>query len=237
VERNPHRLIYASSPERGLEQLLVFFGRAREVVPDLELHCFYGWGPEGRQNIPYRRHIERLMRQDGVTWRGRVGQEELWTAYLESGIWCYPTMFQETFCVCACEAQALGAVPIYNPVYALRDTVFTGLALHGDCRTDRLLQMRYAYEIAHLALSPEVQERIRKTMMPEARARFDLERVVDRFEELACEDGQSHATRRADRWFHAGSASPASAIGFRTEETVATAPTGALSETGAPGKL
>ena len=42
-KRNPMRLIWASSPDRGLEALLHIFGRAVEFEPALELHCFYGF--------------------------------------------------------------------------------------------------------------------------------------------------------------------------------------------------
>ena len=38
--RNKHKLIYASSPDRGLLTLLKIFPKAKEIVPDLELHCF-----------------------------------------------------------------------------------------------------------------------------------------------------------------------------------------------------
>jgi glycosyltransferase involved in cell wall biosynthesis len=41
--RNPMRLIWASSPDRGLEALLHIFRRAVEFEPALELHCFYGF--------------------------------------------------------------------------------------------------------------------------------------------------------------------------------------------------
>ena len=41
--RNPARMIWSSSPDRGLETLLRIFSRAKAFVPELELHCFYGW--------------------------------------------------------------------------------------------------------------------------------------------------------------------------------------------------
>ena len=40
-QRNPHRVIYSSSPDRGLEHLLFWWERVREQVPDAELaYCY-----------------------------------------------------------------------------------------------------------------------------------------------------------------------------------------------------
>lgn len=196
VERNPLRLIYSSTPERGLEAVLQSFSRARDLVPGLELHCFYGWeGFDLRMPLDatgdmrrMKASIENLLTQPGVTFHGKVGQTELWTEFLKSGIWVYQTQYMETFCISACEAQALGAVPIFNPIWALRDNVQHGIALVGNCWKDRLVQTRFAYEMARLAMAPAIQEQIRKEMMPWARAKFDWERVVDQYEAMANED-------------------------------------------------
>lgn len=86
--RNPHRLLYASSPDRGLRPLLHVFKRAREWVPDLELVIAYGydninkleqlnpqvWKYQARE----RNHILKLADQPGVSWTGRIGQRDLW---------------------------------------------------------------------------------------------------------------------------------------------------------------
>ena len=194
--RNPQRVIYTSTPDRGLEPLLKSFSRAKEVVPNLEMHCYYGWsgfdlrmsqdvtGELKRQKAS----IERLLMQEGVTFHGKVSQAELFNAYLQSGIWCYQTMYFEVFCCCAAEAQACGCVPIFNPLWALRDNVKHGVAIHGDAWKDRLVMTRYAYELARMATAPAVQEKIREEMMPWAREQFSWERVVDQFEVMAEQD-------------------------------------------------
>lgn len=194
--RNPRRLIYSSTPDRGLEHLLKSFARAREQVEDLELHCFYGWeGFDARiardvtgECARQKAAIVEGLKQPGVTWHGRVGQTELWREFLKSGIWCYQTEFFETACITAMEAQALGAVPIFNPLWALQDNVFAGISIEGDCWRDRLVKARFAYEIVKLARSPEAQENMRAEMMPIARERFSWDRACEQFEAMAAED-------------------------------------------------
>jgi hypothetical protein len=43
VPKVGNRLIYASSPERGLERLLDLFPLIRAAVPDAELHVYHGF--------------------------------------------------------------------------------------------------------------------------------------------------------------------------------------------------
>lgn len=190
--RNPHRLLYASSPDRGLRPLLHVFKRAREWVPDLELVIAYGydninkleqlnpqvWKYQARE----RNHILKLADQPGVSWTGRIGQRDLYQLWQTSGIWCYPTMFSETSCITCMEAQAMGAIPITNPLWALAENVMHGIFIQGNSYGDGLVQARFAAEIVRLASDAELQERIRAEMMPAARQQFNWERMVDQLE-------------------------------------------------------
>lgn len=190
--RNPHKLIYASSPDRGLKGLLKIFARAREAVPDLELHCFYGFdnidkliacdARQYRWLADAKASIQTGLGQPGVHWRGRVSQRDLYREWLTAGIWCYPTNFTETSCITCMEAQALGAVPITHPLWALADNVMTGVFIEGDAYHDWLTQARYAGEIVRMGCAPELQDQLRPQLMRMARDRFNWERVVDQWE-------------------------------------------------------
>lgn len=189
--RNPKKLIYASSPDRGLLRLLHIFSRAQEQVPNLELHAFYGFNNIDKLMKTYRwmgqekhRIVARLKSVKGVVWRGRVSQQELYREWLTAGIWCYPTNFFETSCITSMEAQALGAIPLTRPYGALRDNVMHGIVLSGDA-DDPLVQARYAGEIIRLAQEDGLQDRIRPQMMADARGRFNWERWVDQWEAVA----------------------------------------------------
>lgn len=190
--RNPHKLIWASSPDRGLLPLLDIFRKAKEFVPDLELHVFYGFNnidtlTAGQNSwadslLRSKREIQARLTQPGVVWRGRVSQQELYREWLSAGIWCQPTSFHETSCITCMEAQALGAVPIFNPIGALRDNVGCGIVIAGDPATDKLVQSRYVGEIVRLCREPAFTDGIRQPMMRWARSVWNWERPVDQWE-------------------------------------------------------
>ena len=193
IKRDPNKLIYASSPDRGLMHLLKIFKRAREYNPALTLHVFYGFNNIDKL-IKYQTRfsyfkkvksdIEALMDQPGVVWRGRVSQQQLYKEWFSAGIWCYPTNFTETSCITSMEAQAMGAIPITNPYWALADNVLHGVFVEGDAWGDSLMQARYTAEIVRMSNNPQFQDQLRPQMMTDARLRFNWERFVDQWEAL-----------------------------------------------------
>ena len=192
IMRNPRKLIYASSPDRGLVTLLKIFKRVHELESDLELHIFYGFDNIDRLTagkapwtdalIEIKGQVEQLAKQPGVFLRGRISQRELYQEWLSAGLWCYPTEFTETSCITALEAQAMGAIPIFNPLWALESNVGHGIAIEGSPYSDALVQARYVSEIIRLTRQPELAEKIRQPMMLAARNTFNWERFVDQWE-------------------------------------------------------
>jgi glycosyltransferase involved in cell wall biosynthesis len=130
-ERNPHRAIYSSSPDRGLLAAALAWPKVREQVPDAELHIFYGFlnweksadGPE-QARIAQLKHL--IATTEGIVMRDRVSQKELAREFMRAGVWCYPTWFSETSCITAMEAQAAGCWIVTSPVAALTETVRYG---------------------------------------------------------------------------------------------------------------
>jgi len=93
-ERISHRFIYCSSPDRGLEELLNLWPLIKKKLPDAELKIFYGWDYfNSRLGIPayreYKERIRQLIKQDGVEWCGRVGQEQLAEELMKSDAMVY----------------------------------------------------------------------------------------------------------------------------------------------------
>jgi glycosyltransferase involved in cell wall biosynthesis len=141
VERHANRFIYASSPDRGLDTLLEIFPLIREVLPDAELHVYYGFdnwdkfiansGDERQKE--YRDRIFAGLSQPGVFHHGRVGQDALALEFLKSEYWFYPTRFTETYCITALEAQMAGAICICTNLSGLTTTVADrGILMDGD---------------------------------------------------------------------------------------------------------
>ena len=190
IERNPHRVMFASSPDRGLLPSIESFQKAREYIPDLEFHAFYGFNNIDKVIFKddkaykfqqqYRQECMEAMNLPGVTWHGRVPQHELYREWLKTGIWLYQTNFFETSAITCMESQALGAIPITHPVGALIDNVKFGTFIEGDA-FNNLNNAKYAAELVIMS-NPELQESIRHDMMEWARMRFNWERIVDQVE-------------------------------------------------------
>ena len=131
VERDPYKLIYSSSPDRGLLNLLRQMPILKKRFPKLSLHIFYGfdnWAKAIKQRnsndeIKHMELILELMKQEGVVNRGRISQMELAQEQMSSALWVYPTWFTETFCITAIECMYAGAVPVVVPLAALETTV------------------------------------------------------------------------------------------------------------------
>jgi len=137
VDREPQRLIYASSPDRGLDILLDMWPEIKKEVPSAELHVFYGWTVfdilrTTNERKQWKQNIQEAMKQDGVYDRGRVGHKELAKEYLKSGIWFYPTGFSEISCISAMKAQMAGALPVCTDLAALKETIKYGTIVEGS---------------------------------------------------------------------------------------------------------
>lgn len=122
LKRDPYKLIYSSSPDRGLEVLLDMFPKVKAKIPEVTLDIFYGF--ENFQDQEYVKKMKaKIAATEGVTYHGRVGQDVLAQKFLESSIWAYPTWFEETFCITALEAIAAGTVPVTSHFWGLIDTL------------------------------------------------------------------------------------------------------------------
>lgn len=137
IEKDPYRLFYSSSPDRGLITLLQNFSQLKYQFPKLTLHIYYGFfnwksAIEQRKNpqeIAYVQLIEDYMKQDGIYYHDRVPQNILAQEQMKSSFWVYPTEFTETHCLTAVEAMLSGAIPICTTVAALETTVPDGCGI------------------------------------------------------------------------------------------------------------
>ena len=107
VERNPHKAVISSSPDRYLPSLLQMWPKIREQVPDSTLHIFYGfenWKKVAINDPNQTRLINELMakmeelKYQGVSYHGRLNQQDLAKEYKSAGVWTYSNWFQETSC-------------------------------------------------------------------------------------------------------------------------------------------
>lgn len=133
LEKIPNKIIFSSSPDRGLERCIEIVKRVKDEFPDAELHVFYGF--ENMKNGGLREEAERLEKMikdhDFVKYHGFVTKLELAKHFKESVVWLYPADFIETFCISAIEALASQTYPLVRNIgslpYTMKEAIEKGM--------------------------------------------------------------------------------------------------------------
>ena len=188
IKREPYRLIYTSSYDRGLKTLLKLFPTIKKEIPQAELHIFYGWNtwdamyksePTMQKE---KQEIENLMKQPGVFHHGRVSQEQIVDEYFKSSILAYPSEFSEISFLSGMKAQAAGCIPITTNVAAIDETIQFGLKVDSNnIYTDEFAQDEWVNGVIQLLKNPPT-EKERKEMMNWACKKFDWNSVVKQWD-------------------------------------------------------
>lgn len=137
--RKRKRLIYSSTPYRGLALMPRIY---RELVAkhrEIELHVFSGYsvysaGPGDRHpgEMELKRIKDELLKMPGVSFPGNVTQKQLAREFMRSSLLLYPNTFEETSCITALEAQAAGCAIVTSDLGALSETIGAAGILIGD---------------------------------------------------------------------------------------------------------
>jgi len=118
------RLIYHSTPHRGLNILIPIYLKLLETNPDIELDVYssfklYGW--EDRDN-QYEDLFEICRNHPNIKYHGTATNEEVRQALLNADIFAYPSIWKETSCLCLIEAMSAGLLCIHPNLAALPET-------------------------------------------------------------------------------------------------------------------
>jgi len=131
-DRNSGTILYSSSFDRGLEDLLKDWSEIRRNNTDInELRIAYGWdfmdkgGAGSPDYAKWKNNMLELMRQPGITYLGRLSRGDINREYWRAEYWALPlnNPDSELFCINAIKAQYCGAKPIVNKEGALVETV------------------------------------------------------------------------------------------------------------------
>lgn len=122
--KGPTRLIYISTPHRGLDVLSTVFNKLCENDPGVELEVFssfalYGWPDSDKSFEPL---FERLRANPKVTYHGARPNDEVREALMRSHVFAYPSTWIETSCICLMEAMSAGLVCVHPNLGALFET-------------------------------------------------------------------------------------------------------------------
>jgi GT2 family glycosyltransferase len=127
------KMVYSSSPDRGLDNLLYLMPYIKDHVPDLHIDIYYGFfnweSAVKHRNNPWEvEKMEQLKElieksKDFATLKGRISQTELAKEWHKAYLWGYLTDFKETFCITAKEAQLSATPMLTSNEGALQTTV------------------------------------------------------------------------------------------------------------------
>jgi glycosyltransferase involved in cell wall biosynthesis len=156
-ERTPKRLIFSSTPYRGVEHFASIFPAIQNEHPDAELHIFSGLKVyEGTGSYTdsleaqYKPVMAKLATIKGVTVHGNVLQRDLAREFMKSSILAYPNSFEETSCITAIEAMAAGCVVVTSRRGALPETIGdAGMFVDGDPKSS-IYQAQFCRYICNL---------------------------------------------------------------------------------------
>jgi glycosyltransferase involved in cell wall biosynthesis len=125
--KNENKIVWPSSPDRGLERAIDIIEIARaKSGRELELHVYYGL--ENLLRTPGleekgQKLIDLVKSKPWIKYHGNVDQTTLAREMKEAVIWLYPANFIETYCITAIEAMYAGCFAIARELGALKNTL------------------------------------------------------------------------------------------------------------------
>ena len=124
--KNKIRLIYTSTPHRGLEILVPVFEVLAKKYPNIELDVFSSFGIYGseweQRNKPFEELFERCRAHPQINYHGWASNDVVREAYQRAHIFAYPCIWPETSCRSLIEAMSAGCLSVHPNFSALTDT-------------------------------------------------------------------------------------------------------------------
>lgn len=118
------RIVYTSTPQRGLELLIPAFEFLAEKHQEIHLDVFssfkiYGWDEADAQFEPL---YDQIRNHPRMTYHGFVPNDTLKEHLTQSDIFAYPCIWTETSCRAMLEAMSAGLVCVHPNYGALPET-------------------------------------------------------------------------------------------------------------------
>tara|TARA_R110000824_G_scaffold49838_3_gene139637 strand:+ start:1376 stop:2380 length:1005 start_codon:yes stop_codon:yes gene_type:complete len=120
------KLIYFSTPHRGLVVLQMALELLSKQRDDFEVDVYssfdlYGWEGQDEQK-EWKVLFDKLREMECVNYYGTVSNDKIREALTTSHIFAYPSVYQETSCLCAIEAMTAGCLAVVPNFGALTET-------------------------------------------------------------------------------------------------------------------
>lgn len=141
------RLIYFSTPQRGLNILYTVFDALSKRYDNIELDVYssfkiYGWEQNDEQFKPL---FDALEEHPKINYHGSVPNSEIREALKRSDILAFPSTWDETSCMVLMESMSAGLCCVHPDLAALPETAANWTWMyHWDRRPNEHAQVFYA---------------------------------------------------------------------------------------------
>lgn len=121
------KIIYTSTPWRGLSVLLLAVEYLNKIRDDFEVDVYsstkiYGSKFEEAEGSTYEPLYERCKNTKNINYIGYASNDEIRTAVSNADIYAYPSIFEETSCLSIIEAMSAGCHVVTTNYGALPET-------------------------------------------------------------------------------------------------------------------
>lgn len=117
-------IIYHTTPHRGLNILLTVWDELTKRHPEIHLDVYssfklYGWQQRDEQ---FKDLFDFCKSKDNISYHGAISNDDVREALKKAHIFGYPSIWQETSCLCLMEAMSAGLVCVHPDYAALPET-------------------------------------------------------------------------------------------------------------------
>jgi glycosyltransferase involved in cell wall biosynthesis len=200
VPRALRQVVYTSSYDRGLENLLDIWPEVVAEVPDAKLLIAYGWDLFDRiragdkDKMAWKEKMVAKMTHPSIKELGRLSHKDVAKLMKASDVFAYPCHFEEIFCIAAAKAQMAGAVPVVAVSDScLRETVGIGVQVTGSMKREAIrpegspsfddVLGKYKDELIKFLKDDKLRDNVRQQAMDYARKTFSWPKVAEAWEE------------------------------------------------------
>lgn len=160
----PIRLIYFSTPHRGLQLLVPVFSKLAETNKDIVLDVFssfelYGWGDRDESFKPL---FDACREHPQINYHGSVSNDEIREALKQSHILAYPNIWPETSCLVLIESMAAGLDCVHPNYAALPETAANWTLMYQWNENPEAHANQFYYALQHAIDINRTEEMVMK---------------------------------------------------------------------------
>lgn len=159
------KLIYCTTPHRGLEILLPIFDQLSQKYDNIELDVFssfkaYGWD---QRDEPYKALFDFANDHPKINYHGYQPNDVVREALSKAHIFAYPSIWLETSCISLMEAMSAGCICVHPNYGALYETAANWTWMYQWCQ-DKRDHARSFYSVLEAAINDIENEQVQSKL-------------------------------------------------------------------------